>query len=216
MCALLASAEKIVRIVNRGQVYELVYTMENTPRIALENLQFALVELYSASLALLANSGKLFSKNAATRTVSAIFHPGETAGLFSELTDLDTKLRSEVQACEIARKAAVDARLMDLLHGLEAPLTRIDETVCTLLERVNSKEQLEILEWISAIPYGKHHNTVREARTSDTCQWLLQHERFREWQDTSSSVILWLRGSRKLSVADSCRARRFIQLEKPT
>jgi hypothetical protein len=201
MCALLASTERIVRIVNRGQVYELVYTMENTPRIALENLRSALVELYGASLALLANAGKLFSQNAARRTVYAIFHPSETADLFSELTELETKLCFEVEVCESGRNADADARLLDLLHGLNAPLTRIDKTVYTLLERVNSKEQLEILDWISTIPYGKHHNTVKEDRTSDTCQWLLQHERFREWEGASSSAILWLRGSRKLSVA---------------
>ncbi|RYP17500.1 hypothetical protein DL765_004464 [Monosporascus sp. GIB2] len=56
-------------------------------------------------------------------------------------------------------------------------------------------ERLKILEWISPIPYGKHHNTVKEARTSGTCEWLLQHERFREWEDATSSVILWLQGS---------------------
>ncbi|OCL11473.1 hypothetical protein AOQ84DRAFT_386815, partial [Glonium stellatum] len=195
MCALLASTEKIVRILSRGQVYEAVYTIENTPRLALENLQSALVELYSASLELLANAETLFSKNTAKQTVYAIFHPGQTADLFSKLTELETELGSEVQACESGRSAAADARLMHFLRGLDAPLTHIDETVWTLLERVDSKEQLEILEWISATPYGKHHNEVREARTSDTGHWLLQHERFREWGDASSSVILWLRGT---------------------
>lgn len=45
MCALLASVDRIVRIVNRGQVYEQVYTTENTPKLAFENLQSALLEL---------------------------------------------------------------------------------------------------------------------------------------------------------------------------
>ncbi|RYP57916.1 hypothetical protein DL770_010551 [Monosporascus sp. CRB-9-2] len=66
----------------------------------------------------------------------------------------------------------------------------IDQTALLL-----DDERLKILEWISPIPYGKHHNTVKEARTSGTCEWLLQHERFREWEDTTSSVILWLQGS---------------------
>ncbi|RYP07284.1 hypothetical protein DL764_002599 [Monosporascus ibericus] len=66
----------------------------------------------------------------------------------------------------------------------------IDQTALLL-----DDERLKILEWISPIPYGKHHSTVKKARTSGTCEWLLQHERFREWEDTTSSVILWLQGS---------------------
>ncbi|QKX62010.1 uncharacterized protein TRUGW13939_09166 [Talaromyces rugulosus] len=197
MCALLASVEKIVRIVNRGQVYELVYTSENTPKLAFENLQSVLVELYGACMELLANSSKLFTKNTAERTVRSILHPGDTADIFSKLVQLETKLSHEVQVCESGRSAATDADYNLIIRNIiiSCFLTRLDERVCTLLEKVNEKEQLEILEWISPIPYKKHHDTVKEARTSDTCEWLLQNKRFREWEDTSSSVILWLQGS---------------------
>lgn len=195
MCALLASVEKIVRIVNRGRVYELVYTQDNTPEDALQILQSALVELYKASLELLANATHLFSKNTAKRTIHAILNPDETSDILSTLAERETDLGYDAQACESRSRAAVDVRLTELLRGLDAPLTRVDQGVCALLERVNEKERLEILEWISAIPYGKHHNGVKEARTPDTCEWLLRHEKFREWEDTSSSVILWLRGT---------------------
>ncbi|KAL5331179.1 hypothetical protein ACEPPN_000708 [Leptodophora sp. 'Broadleaf-Isolate-01'] len=70
-----------------------------------------------------------------------------------------------------------------------------DPRVSDLLERVEEKEQLEILKWISPIEYGKHHNRVKEDRTPDTCEWLLEDGRFRKWEDASSSVILWLQGS---------------------
>lgn len=212
MCALLASTERIVRIIKRGQVYEVVYTPENTPKVALENLQSALVQLYGASLKLLANSRVLFSKNMAARTVYAILNPNETADLFSNLKELETRLGSEVQACESGRSAATDSHLSDLLRSLNTPLTRIDETVCALLEQVSSKERLEIFEWISPVPFGKHHNTVKEARVPGTCDWLLEHNRFRGWEDTSSSVILWLQGSRRFSVTLTpfgCRETNF-------
>ena len=197
MCALLVSVEKIIRIINRGRLYELVYTRDSTPEDALQTLQTALVKLYSASLELLANSTKLFSKNTAERTVYAILNPDKTSGIISTLAERETDLGREVQVCESSRSAAVDGRLTEILHGLDAPLTRVDKGVCALLERVEEKERLETLEWISAIPYGKHHNAVKEFRTFHTCEWLLRHERFRKWEDTSSSVILWLRGSRK-------------------
>lgn len=197
MCALLASTDWIIRIIKRGEIYELVYTTENTPQVALENLESALVDLYSACLELLANLQELLSKNTAARTVHAILNPGETVDLFSKLKELETRLGSEVQACESGRSAAMDARLNDLLHGLDAPLTRIDANVCTLLEDINSKDQIAMLEWISSIPYGKHHNTVKHARGTDTCRWLLERSRFQEWEDSSSSVFMWLQGSRK-------------------
>lgn len=154
----------------------------------MEILQDALVDLYSASLELLANSSKLFSNHTAAQTVYAILNPGKTEGIFTKLADLETKLGCEVQVWESERSVAADMRLMDLLRVLNTPITRIDQRVGTLLERINEKDQLEILKWISPTPFGKHHSTVREARTSDTCEWLLQHERFREWEDSSSSV----------------------------
>jgi ankyrin repeat domain-containing protein 50 len=198
---LLASTEKIVRIINRGQVYELVYTPVNTPKSALANLQDALVDLYSTSLELLANSSKLFSKNTAAQTLHALLHPGKTEGLGSKLAELETKLGHEIQACEAGRSAAADERLTGLLRRLDAPLTRIDERVGTRLEEVDKKEQIEMLEWISRVHYSAHHDTVKEARTLDTCEWLLRHEKFRQWEEASSPAILWLQGSRKCSVS---------------
>ncbi|KAK3369442.1 hypothetical protein B0T24DRAFT_632595 [Lasiosphaeria ovina] len=67
---------------------------------------------------------------------------------------------------------------------------RVEEIV----ERIDAREQLEILDWISKMPYGSNHITVKEARTQDTCDWLLQCEEFGEWSN-GSSVILWLQGS---------------------
>ena len=84
-----------------------------------------------------------------------------------------------------------------MLQKLDVPLTRVDGGVSALLEHVDEDERIKVLDWISPILFGKHHDTVKESRTSGTCEWLLQHERFREWEETSSSVVLWLQGSRK-------------------
>ncbi|AEO64672.1 uncharacterized protein THITE_74764 [Thermothielavioides terrestris NRRL 8126] len=195
MYALLASADRIVRVINRGQIYELVYTTETTPELALNNLQAALIDLYSAALELLANSTKLLDKSTITRTLHSMLHPGETVDLFSNLVKHESELAREAQACESRRRADADASLMRLLRELEVPLTRVDDKVSSLLERIDDSERLAILEWISAVPYRKHHNTVKEDRTPGTCQWLLRHPRFYEWADASSSVILWLQGS---------------------
>lgn len=71
------------------------------------------------------------------------------------------------------------------------------------LDQADANEHLKILEWISPILYTKHHHIVKDDRTSGTCEWLLKHERFPQWENSGSSVILWLQGSRKCSTLHS-------------
>ncbi|KAL3470106.1 ankyrin repeat-containing domain protein [Aspergillus californicus] len=195
MGALLASVEKVVTIINRGQVYEVVYTPKTTPDDALKNFYTTLCKLYAAALALLAEAGSLFSASTAKRTIHALFKPGEATGILAELATQESQLTLEVQACESRRSELADRRLMDSLQALDAPLTRVDENVSGLLETVAEKDRIELLEWISRIRYGKNHNLVKEKRTPDTGDWLIQHQKFRHWEDSSSSVTFWLQGA---------------------
>ncbi len=66
-------------------------------------------------------------------------------------------------------------------------------------ERMDDDECRRILQWVSSVPFGKHHDLVNETRTSGTCEWLLDHKKFTEWECSSSSVILWLQGIRRSS-----------------
>jgi hypothetical protein len=180
MCALLASTEKIIRIIHRGLVYEMAYGLDNTPQTAFQSLEKTLIDIYSTCLELLMDSSEVLSRNTAARTVHAILFPKHSETLFSTLVELERNLSYEVQACESGKRTDTDNRLALLLRGLDAPLARVDERVCALLERVDDAEQRSILTQISNIPYGKYHNEVKESRTPGTYQWLLQHDRFRE------------------------------------
>ena len=55
------------------------------------------------------------------------------------------------------------------------------------------------MEWISVVEYPKHHEEVRRSRVEDTCEWLLRDQRFRDWENSASSAVLWLRGDRESS-----------------
>ncbi|KAH8901279.1 hypothetical protein GQ53DRAFT_850827 [Thozetella sp. PMI_491] len=195
MCALLAGTAAVSAAIYRGMLYQRIYAPNNTPPEALENLHSALVNLYQSCLELLACSSKLFSANAARQTAYALFHPGKAVGLISQLDKLETKLASEVQLCESSRSAAADEQLVERMRLLEAPMSRVDSNVASLLQKMGDAEQQETLSWISPVKYGAHHDTVREARIPDTCQWLLRHTRFQEWEDFGSSAIVWLQGS---------------------
>ncbi|KAF5654454.1 NACHT ankyrin domain-containing protein [Fusarium heterosporum] len=63
------------------------------------------------------------------------------------------------------------------------------------LEKVEVDERIKILNWISSVPHGKHHNTIEEARTLGTCEWILQDPRCQEWEHCSAPMLLWLQGS---------------------
>jgi ankyrin repeat domain-containing protein 50 len=69
--------------------------------------------------------------------------------------------------------------------------------VAALYDKLNETERLEILAWVSDIPYKSNHYTASRGRTGGTGEWLLIHERYREWRESSASMILWLHGSRK-------------------
>jgi hypothetical protein len=62
---------------------------------------------------------------------------------------------------------------------------------------MSARDERDILDWISPMTYGKHHISVKEARTPGTCEWLLQSEKFCEWWKAKSSAVLWLQGSSK-------------------
>ncbi|KAH8586045.1 hypothetical protein B0O99DRAFT_586459 [Bisporella sp. PMI_857] len=139
-------------------------------------------------------------------------------GCYSQLKDLETKLKDHLKTESKGKGKGKGMRLFGL-RALKWPFKskevdnviqslnkfrdtlsaslNVDQTTLIVdsFERVNDEERFKILEWISPIQYGKHHDTVKEARTSNTCEWLLQDERFRNWEDASSSVILWLQGS---------------------
>jgi ankyrin repeat domain-containing protein 50 len=207
MGALLMSVEKITYLTNRCTVYEILYG-SRTPGQVLHNLHAALVVLYATILRLIALANRLFVKNTATRAIHALINPGEVSDFLAKCQDLETRVEIEAQNCERMRSQEVDANLQTsigslqkLLEDLQKPILRTDERVSTFLEKVDQRERLEILEWVSDVQYGMHHETVKEQRTQSTCEWLLRHKRYLEWQDTSSSIILWLHGTRRFSTS---------------
>ena len=98
--------------------------------------------------------------------------------------------------------------LQDTLHNLRGPIYRIEkqgsEIYSTLSQLhdgmhqiedgLQENERQEILKWLSSQPYIAHHEEVYRKVIKDTGLWLLQHPQFLEWQRSSASAILWLRG----------------------
>jgi hypothetical protein len=65
-------------------------------------------------------------------------------------------------------------------------------------ETIPGQRRREILNWISTIAYEDNHKATSSDLLEDTGGWLRNKPEFQEWQASSASGILWLRGKRKL------------------
>jgi len=192
---LVVISEKLSCLISRGAIYERIYQPGKMSGEAVGNLDNALVKLYATILQMMALCHRLFNKNTAKRAVHAIFKPNELSRLLEKCEKLEVTVEYETHNCERTRSQAADDTSKTLLESLREPILRIDERVLSLLEDVEEEERLKILEWTSKVLYGFNHQTVVEKRTPGTCQWLLSHTRYKDWQGESASTILWLCGT---------------------
>ncbi|KAF8861649.1 hypothetical protein BDZ45DRAFT_586659, partial [Acephala macrosclerotiorum] len=189
------STEKLSYLISRGAIYERLYPPETMRSDVAGNFHDAMVELYTTMLRMTALCHRLFAKSTAKRAMHALFKPGDVSAFLEQSQKLEDRVEHEVQNCERSDRQAADAEIQRLLTLLKAPIVRTDEGVLSLLEQVGEKERLEILDWISKVLYGSNHQTVTEKRAIDTCEWLLKHKKYEEWQDASASIIFWLCGN---------------------
>jgi len=58
-------------------------------------------------------------------------------------------------------------------------------------------KKLELLQWLSKIPYSKHHESIRNGRQEGSGLWLFENPQYVQWKKTRSSSLLWIHGNRK-------------------
>ncbi|KAL7944335.1 hypothetical protein V8C42DRAFT_326513 [Trichoderma barbatum] len=203
MAALAGTIQWFTRIIRRGQMYESLYNTTTTDEQVVSNLQDALRDMYIAAMELLARSDVLFGSGMAKQTLNAILRPEQASGLVSVLSKKEQQVLLEAQACEASRNTRAgmkfDQRIGDVLTSLDemsAPLTRTDESVTKLLEEVEKDRRGNLMDFISSEMFGKGHAAIKDARTKNTGDWLINHKSFRDWQAIpSSSTLLYLRGT---------------------
>jgi len=203
MGALLIGVEKVTYLTSRCKIYEILYLHNKQSgqaatnlKPAVTNLESALVTLYAAVLRFLATTNRLYDKSFGTRAIHSILNPDEVVKFVDECQKLETRVDIEANNCERTCSQTVREKLADL----QEPIMRTDSRVAALYDRLNESERLEILAWVSNIPYESYHYTARKGRTDKTGQWLLKHKLHREWRGSSASMILWLHGIRRCPV----------------
>lgn len=180
-----------------GQVYYEIYTPDRTGREDVVNkLHDTLVDLYACVLDLLVTSTDL-SSNTAVQFCRAVFDTKKPSAKLSELQGLEQDLAAAAVKCEITAHACQDDIVKKYLQEAEDSLRTINRNVEQVLQWVSEHERRSLLEWISTIQYGRHHDEIEEKRNPNTGDWLIQHPKFCEWMESPKSGALWLQGSRE-------------------
>ncbi|KAL0939788.1 uncharacterized protein CTRU02_206398 [Colletotrichum truncatum] len=192
--AVFGCADKVLQLVRRGQVYEIVYdlpTATENSKVALRN---SLIELYKALLEFLASAVKQLNGGWAKQFVRALANPGEAESMTSQLSRLERAVSEDSRICEIQWAQAADEKQRELLQTLHAPLRRIDDNVAKFFESFDESKRRNAMNHISRIEVDIIHLAKKESRTEGTCEWLIQHPRFIQWEESSCSSLLWLNG----------------------
>lgn len=191
LAAIFGCAEKVLRLIRHGKVYEDVYLSGDSCNAATQNLQDALVDLYKALMELLAHAFTRLNEGQGKQFLRALISSGEGANLVSALAEQERKVSMAAQGCD----AVASQEHQKLLKNLDEPLSNVEDTVKKLLEKIDGGILEQALEYISSIPIGEHQQEKRETRTPTTCEWLLNHSRYLEWEGSSCSSTLWLQGN---------------------
>ncbi|KAF2994958.1 hypothetical protein E8E13_002790 [Curvularia kusanoi] len=56
------------------------------------------------------------------------------------------------------------------------------------------KERSEFLNWLSSVDFEKTHQDTFAKKHEDTCDWLIQQVKYKEWLNTPASSLLWCHG----------------------
>ncbi|EWG55613.1 hypothetical protein FVEG_13593 [Fusarium verticillioides 7600] len=202
--------EVVSRIIARYKEFENLHLGRDQPAEAA--LETALTVLYTEVLIYLAQTIAFFSQS--------------TAGMLtSPLREMSTDSSSPThQKCLLDREDEVLklAKLQDTsdLRFIQKTVLRLRDQINNNTKRIEEDDYIKMISWMSTSPFSIHHETISESRTPNFGQWLLKHEAYRNWCESSSSSTLWIRGttgSGKTNlfsvIVDSLRAARSSQPE---
>ncbi|KAJ5673351.1 Aldehyde dehydrogenase C-terminal [Penicillium longicatenatum] len=189
--ALLSVIEKVAEAIFCGELYCGIYTLERTGRAdVVTKLHDTLVDLYVCVMELLVKPLD-HSSNTAVQFCRAIFDPKKPSEMLTKLEGKENAVRAAAERCEITAHAFWDETWKVYLQEAQRSLDQV-------IQWINEEERRELLEWVSNIQHGLHHEQIEERRSPETYNWLFQHNSFWTWFDSTSSSVLWLQGSREL------------------
>lgn len=192
--------EVTTRLIVRCAIVEGLYLRR--PSAAHAEFEAALVLLYTDILDFLGEAVKFFKQTLTIR--EKMKHAVQATALQPVEEDTIRKMTAqEAKVMDLAR--LIDAEIgqdtstnvtavRNLLTKLEAPMERLTQQMNASFAALQEDERLEVLRWLSPVPFVRLHEAQSENRIPNTGTWLANHSQFRKWDSESSSSILLLHG----------------------
>lgn len=124
-----------------------------------------------------------------------------------KVLDADISKLTEVLTVDIQTETAKNVASMHaLLTSLNEPIKRIADHTNITMQVLPGSQRLQLLQWLSPVPFPSHHKRHSESTIPGSGQWLLDHNLYLNWRNTSSSSIFLLHGilgSGKTSLAST-------------
>ncbi|KAJ9359811.1 hypothetical protein DTO280E4_4489 [Paecilomyces variotii] len=207
MGTLLVGLDKVLYLIDRCKVYELLYPHNSLIEDSYQNFESALVGLYVVILDFLAVAVQTSKNNAIKRTLTAFWSLDCINKYDTRFQELMTRVEIEAHNCDrlysrherlVSQQQTRDLKriLRDLeqLNSTQGQIEIVKDRISGIWEFLDGEKRHEMLLWISVIPFEDHHRMAKEGRTEDTGTWLLRHDQYVEWQSSQQSTILWLHG----------------------
>jgi len=86
------------------------------------------------------------------------------------------------------------ATMQNLFSSLNNPIKRLVDHSSISARMLQKTEYLRLLQWLSPVPFSRHHKRHSESRIFGSGQWLLNHHQYVNWRNSSSSSIFLLHG----------------------
>ena len=162
-------------------------------------LRQSIIELYAAILTYLARAKSFFSGGSIKQIGRGLIETTRKQYDVTKISDADVQHWMRLVDADVHRETAKREiehhdSLVDILMALNRPITRMTRQLDDLQDHLNSKKRKEVFRWMSEIEYKSHHEDLSNGLLPNSGQWLLDHELFIEWGQSSVSSILWLHG----------------------
>ncbi|ETS73751.1 hypothetical protein PFICI_14697 [Pestalotiopsis fici W106-1] len=196
LSAVFDGLEMITNLISRYKIFEELYLREVSK--ATELLKQAIIKLYASVLTFLAQAKRYYSQNTASKLWRAI-----SLQPLSTLRSVDDKLGNllvEGKAHQTELRKALDDLRLTQIHGHLSTLLQDAESKSATFVFLQLQlttpglKKRQFLNWISPIPYSKHHDNIRRDRIQESGLWIFEQRQYTDWKQSATSSLLWLRG----------------------
>ncbi|KAE8134486.1 hypothetical protein BDV38DRAFT_285774 [Aspergillus pseudotamarii] len=207
MGSLLVGLDKVLYLVDRCKVYELLYLHDPKIEHAYHSLETTVIELYVLILQFLLTAIRAYERSTKTSISPAFWTLDCINDYNARFEAIIPRIDHEAQNCErcysrLDRVISTDKfeRLKSVLEDIERVKTHqnefqnADNTLQNIWRLLDDKKRNDVLGWISDIPFKDHHTLARTGRTANTGGWLFEQWEFQDWQLSKDSMIFWLHG----------------------